>query len=271
MLDRGSRLSVAQATLVGLEAARGLDHAHRQGLVHRDLKPAHLLFGDDERLRIADFGLARALADAAVTEPAGAVLGTARYASPEQAQGRSLSGRSDVYSLALVLIEAVTGEVPFSVDTTIGTLMARVSEPIPVAERLGVLRPVLQAAGAVDPDDRPDAARMATLLLRPPRTSTRPTSCRWRAPSCCPTWTSSWTGTPRCCPSRRRPARPSPRTRGSSPSPTPHRAVEPGAGTAVRPSGRPVTGGAEVARSWSASSSSSPCWRAQVRPTGRTC
>ena len=65
---------------------------------------------------------------------------SARYASPEQAQGRSLSGRSDIYSLALVLIEAVTGEVPFSVDTTIGTLMARVSEPVPVSARLGVLR-----------------------------------------------------------------------------------------------------------------------------------
>jgi serine/threonine-protein kinase len=166
MLDQGRRLSIAQATLVGLEAAKGLDHAHRQGLVHRDLKPANLLFGDDERLRIADFGLARALADAAVTEPAGAVLGTARYASPEQAQGRALTGRSDIYSLALVLIEAITGEVPFSVDTTIGTLMARTTEPIPVSDRVGVLQPVLRSAGAVDPDERPDAARMAGLLVR---------------------------------------------------------------------------------------------------------
>ena len=166
MLDQGRRLTVAQATLVGLEAAKGLDHAHRQGLVHRDLKPANLLFGDDERLRIADFGLARALADAAITEPAGAVLGTARYASPEQAQGRALTGRSDVYSLALVLIEAITGEVPFSVDTTLGTLMARTTEPIPVSDRVGVLQPVLRAAGAVDPDDRPDAARVAGLLVK---------------------------------------------------------------------------------------------------------
>jgi len=166
MLDRGRRLSISQATLVGLEASRGLDHAHRQGLVHRDLKPANLLFGDDGRLRIADFGLARAIADAAVTEPAGAMLGTARYASPEQAQGRALTGRSDVYSLVLVLVESVTGEVPFAVDTTIGTLMARVSDPVPVPPDLGPLQPMLRAAGAVDPDDRPDAGRLATFLVR---------------------------------------------------------------------------------------------------------
>jgi serine/threonine-protein kinase len=94
------------------------------------------------------------------------VLGTARYASPEQAQGRALTGHSDIYSLALVLIEAVTGEVPFSVDTTLGTLMARTTEPIPVSDRLGVLRPILRAAGAVDPDDRPDAARLAGRLVK---------------------------------------------------------------------------------------------------------
>ena len=166
MLDQGQRLSISQATLIGLETARGLDHAHRQGLVHRDLKPANLLFGEDERLRIADFGLARALADAAVTEPSGAVLGTARYASPEQAQGRPLDGSSDIYSLALVLIEAVTGQVPFSVDTTIGTLMARVAEPVPVSDRLEVLQPILQAAGAVEPEDRPDAARLSSMLIK---------------------------------------------------------------------------------------------------------
>ena len=86
--------------------------------MHRDIKPANLLFDEEARLRIADFGLARALAEAAWTEPQGAVLGTARYASPEQARGETLDGRSDVYSLALVLIETVTGRVPFSGDTT---------------------------------------------------------------------------------------------------------------------------------------------------------
>ncbi|MDP9441449.1 MAG: protein kinase, partial [Actinomycetota bacterium] len=87
ILDAGHRLSPSQALQVGLEAARGLEYAHRRGLVHRDIKPANLLFDEEGRLSIADFGLARALAEAAWTEPAGAVLGTARYASPEQAKG----------------------------------------------------------------------------------------------------------------------------------------------------------------------------------------
>src|SRR5690606_8205540 len=102
LLDAGNRLTPSQALVVGLEAARALDHAHRQGFVHRDVKPANLLFGADARLRVADFGLARAIAEAGWTEPTGAVLGTARYASPEQARGEAVDGRSDVYSLALV-------------------------------------------------------------------------------------------------------------------------------------------------------------------------
>ena len=147
MLDAGHRLSPAQALVVGLEAARALDHAHRHGFVHRDIKPANLLFGDDGRLRVADFGLARAIAEAGWTEPTGAVLGTARYASPEQARGEALDGRSDVYSLALVLVEAVTGEVPFTADTTIGTLMARLDRSLDVPAELGPLAPALLGAG----------------------------------------------------------------------------------------------------------------------------
>ena len=165
MLDHGSRLSVSQSLLVGLEATRALDYAHRRGFVHRDIKPANLLFGEDARLRIADFGLARALAEAAWTEPAGAVLGTARYASPESARGESVDGRADVYSLGLVLVEAVTGKVPFASDTTIATLMARVDTPVEVPAALGPLRGILARAGQPAPDDRPDAGEFAVGLM----------------------------------------------------------------------------------------------------------
>jgi beta-lactam-binding protein with PASTA domain/tRNA A-37 threonylcarbamoyl transferase component Bud32 len=164
VLDGGPLLSASQALLVGLEAARALDYAHRRRLVHRDIKPANLLFDDEGRLCIADFGLARALAEAAWTEPAGAILGTARYASPEQAQGRSVDGKADVYALALVLVEAVTGRVPFSADTTIATLMARVGATLEAPPELGPLGPVLQRAAAPDPEQRLDARRLATAL-----------------------------------------------------------------------------------------------------------
>ncbi len=164
ILDRGHHLSPSQALLVGLEAARGLDYAHRRGLVHRDVKPANLLFDDDGRLRIADFGLARALAEAAWTEPAGAVLGTARYASPEQARGSVLDGRADVYSLAVVLIEAVTGTVPFAAETTVATLLSRLDRPLEAPPELGPLGPVIARAGRPDAGERLDAAGLAAAL-----------------------------------------------------------------------------------------------------------
>ncbi len=165
MLDRDRILTLSQVLLLGLESARALEHAHGRGFVHRDLKPANLIFGEEGRLRVADFGLARALAEAAWTEPQGAVLGTARYASPEQAQGHSVDGKADIYSLALVMVEAATGKVPFSADTTIATLMARVDNPLDPGPELGPLQQVLRRAGRPDPADRPDAGEMVVALM----------------------------------------------------------------------------------------------------------
>jgi serine/threonine-protein kinase len=175
MLDRGRLLSPSQALLVGLEAARGLDYAHRRGFVHRDIKPANLLFGEDRRLRVADFGLARAIAEAAWTEPDGVVLGTARYASPEQARGLAVDGKADVYSLTLTLIEAVTGQVPFAADTTVATLMNRIDKLMPVSAELGALAPVLERSGRPDPAERFDAGELARALVQAAARLPRPT------------------------------------------------------------------------------------------------
>jgi beta-lactam-binding protein with PASTA domain/tRNA A-37 threonylcarbamoyl transferase component Bud32 len=174
LLDRGGRLSPGQAAAIGAEAAHALDYAHRRGLIHRDIKPANLLFDDEGHLSVADFGLARALAEATWTEPAGAVLGTARYAAPEQVQGRVLDGRADVYALALVLVEAVTGRVPFAADTTIGTLMARIDQPLVGPPELGPLGPIIERAGTPDAADRIDAAGLALAFEEVIRQLPRP-------------------------------------------------------------------------------------------------
>ena len=174
ILDRGRPLSPSQALMVGLDTARALAHAHRRGLVHRDVKPGNLLFDTDGRLRLADFGVARALAEAAWTEPSGTMLGTARYASPEQAMGRRLDGRSDVYSLALVLIECVTSRVPFAADTTTGTLALRTQGDLEVPDDLAGLRGTLERAGRLDPEQRPDAAEVEISLLAAAESMLRP-------------------------------------------------------------------------------------------------
>ena len=96
---RRRHLSVPQAARVGRDVASALEYAHARGILHRDIKPANLLFDEHGIVRVADFGLARALAEASWTEPSGAVFGTARYASPEQAMGVQLDARSDLYSL----------------------------------------------------------------------------------------------------------------------------------------------------------------------------
>ena len=164
LLDRGLLLSHSQAAQLGTEVAQGLAYAHVRGLVHRDIKPANLLFDDEGRVRVADFGVARALAEAAWTEPAGAMVGTARYISPEAAEGKPVDGRADVYSLALVLYEAVTGTVPFVTDTTMGTLAARIGQPLPHDAALGPLDDVLARAAAPDVAARLDAAGLAARL-----------------------------------------------------------------------------------------------------------
>jgi len=165
MLDQNSLLTVSQAARVGRDVASALEYAHARGVLHRDIKPANLLFDEHGIVRVADFGLARALAEASWTEPAGAVFGTARYASPEQAQGVQLDARSDLYSLALVLVESVTGQLPFASDTTLGTLTARTLQPIAAGEELGPLESVIDRVGAIDPNDRyPDAATMKQAI-----------------------------------------------------------------------------------------------------------
>ncbi len=170
LLDAGGVLSHAQVASIGRQAAAGLAYAHRRGIIHRDIKPGNILFDEDGNLRIGDFGVARAIASAAATEPSGTVFGTARYASPEQATGATLDDRTDVYSLALVLYEARTGRVPFAAETVAATLAARVGATLPPAPELGPLAPILAAAAIPGPLARLEAADLAAELEQLERT-----------------------------------------------------------------------------------------------------
>ena len=163
LLDQSYRLTPSQAVRLGLDAARGLAFAHARGYVHRDVKPANILFTTTGRACVADFGLARAKAEAARTEADGALFGTMRYISPEQVSGDS-SEKSDVYSLALVIVESVTGVVPFSRDNWQSTVFARTKEDLRAPEILGSLVSVVNAAGVRDPEARIDAETFAAQL-----------------------------------------------------------------------------------------------------------
>ncbi len=170
MLDRGRLLTPSQALMIGLDACRGLDYMHTRGVIHRDLKPANLAFGDDRHLRILDVGISRMVAEHTWQEPSAAGIDAARYASPEQARGGSpqegtLDSASDIYSLCLIMIEAVTGQVPFSSDSTVATLNARLDKLMPVSADFGPLASVLSRAGSVQPSDRYTAAEFGRALV----------------------------------------------------------------------------------------------------------
>src|SRR5205085_3425210 len=122
-------------------------------------------FDEHGIVRVADFGLARALAEASWTEPSGTVVGTMRYAAPEQADEGGLDGRADLYALAVVLVEACTGKVPVVGDTAFGTIALRASRGIDAPFELGPLAPVLTRAGRPEPSQRyRDATQMGAAL-----------------------------------------------------------------------------------------------------------
>ncbi|MGH3025003.1 MAG: Stk1 family PASTA domain-containing Ser/Thr kinase, partial [Gaiellaceae bacterium] len=134
-----------------------LSFAHRNGIVHRDIKPHNIIVGGDGRLKVTDFGIARS-GTSQMTE-AGSIVGTAQYLSPEQARGAPVDPRSDLYSLGIVLYEMLTGKVPFTGDTPVEIAMKHLSQvPSPPSElREGVphdLDAVVMRALAKDPDQR---------------------------------------------------------------------------------------------------------------------
>jgi eukaryotic-like serine/threonine-protein kinase len=163
---RARRMSPQRAVHIVGEVAKALDYAHRRQLLHRDVKPANFLLGsDDERVFLADFGIARALDDAVNLTQTGMVVATIAYASPESLSGYSVDGRSDIYSLGCSLYDLLTQRSPFgSSGGMAATMAAHLNQPPPRATDLVPALPsaidhVIARAMAKNPADRYQSAR----------------------------------------------------------------------------------------------------------------
>ncbi len=174
LFDRGRLLEPSQALVVGLEACRALESAHARGVVHTELTPSKLVFGDDARLRIVDFAMAELLGAESWEEPATLATHVARYASPEQALRLEVDAKTDVYALSLCLIEAITGSVPFAGDSTVSTLSARVGKLMPVTADMGSLAAVLERGGRPEGEDRWTAVEYGNALVQAAEKLPRP-------------------------------------------------------------------------------------------------
>ncbi len=193
LIQRRGPTPVATALELAMQISRGLSFAHRQGLVHRDVKPQNVLLNGDGQAKVTDFGIARSLDVQHGMTQTGTVLGTSDYIAPEQAQGQRVDEHTDVYSLGVVLYELLTGEVPFPGENFVAVAMRHINEaPPPIRDKRPDvsqrLEAAVQKAMAKEPDDRfPSMADFcreleacqaeeqgATQVITPARGATRP-------------------------------------------------------------------------------------------------
>lgn len=130
------KLDWEEAVRIAIQICSALKHAHKNGIIHRDIKPQNILVSEDGTVKVTDFGIARAVTSATVTMAGANVMGSVHYFSPEQARGGHVDAKSDLYSLGIVLYEMVTGTVPFEGDTAVSVALKHIQEKVKPPEEL---------------------------------------------------------------------------------------------------------------------------------------
>jgi serine/threonine-protein kinase len=166
-LASGGPLPPEEVARIGAEIAEALYLAHRQGIVHRDVKPGNILIGHDGRPRLVDFGIAHSLEHGAERlTTTGTVIGTLRAMAPEQLRGEAITPRTDLYGLGTVLYEALTGLPPFVETTPLALAQAQAAGPPPLDDEPPALAVIVRACLEPDPADRPLHAGALSAALR---------------------------------------------------------------------------------------------------------
>ena len=170
MAAEGRRVSAAETVALFEPLGAAIDYAHGQGMIHRDIKPANVLLTPQGEPVLTDYGIAKIVGVTQHTAT-GTVMGSAYYMSPEQAQGGVIDGRSDIYSLGIMLFEVLTGQVPYEGDTLATVLVKHITAPVPAVSPLNhdlppLLDDVMRVALAKDPGERFQTGKALAAAVR---------------------------------------------------------------------------------------------------------
>lgn len=158
-IEKHGHLPINTSIQISFDIGEALEHAHANGIVHCDIKPHNILVTETGRIKVADFGIARAINSSSSTKDGKAVIGSVHYFSPEQASGGKIDERTDIYSLGVVMYEMMTGVVPFEGDTALSVALQHVQNDIPLPTKYNrripqLVERVILKAMAKNPDDR---------------------------------------------------------------------------------------------------------------------
>ena len=126
-IEKKGQLSFKESASIAIQVARGIESAHNKNIIHRDIKPQNIIISTEGKVKVTDFGIAKATSSNTISSD---VMGSVHYASPEQARNGFVDGRSDIYSLGIVMFEMVTGRVPFDGETTVAVALQHLQEEI---------------------------------------------------------------------------------------------------------------------------------------------